>query len=276
MNYSQEIIKQAENLMQAGNSEDAREMLLREGYFKQLDPVVQQALLSWFPQPVAFNQEVQTATEDLFSSDVLLRRKASKYIALRALRGMPDSLIGVSVIIESWIRDPRTVDIFLKALGDSDAKVVADITIALGMFCLRYDYPDIRIYNHVENLFDHPSSEVKINAVTAIKYFPYSEKWDYIHTLLEKKPSIRTKLIIGQTLIEYGETMNKTRKNKFLNKIVELYKKEKNNEVKSRFMNALRFIGDSSIIPFLKDSLELERDSFQLGEISSTIQSIQG
>lgn len=265
---SQKIVEEAKKLIQVGNSEEAKKLLLCEGYFRQLDSIVQQAFKSWFAQPVAFNPEMQTAIDDLFSDDVFIRRKASSYISRKAL-GTISGKIG------ECIRDPRTLDILLKALADPDEKVVANITIALAMFCSRYQHPDLRIYDHVKDLFVNHSAEVKIHAVMAIQLFPFSEKWNYIYSVLDKKPSIRAKLVIGQALIEYGDKMDKEHRNRILPKVLSLYETENNPEVKSRFINALRVINDPSILPWLKDCLIKEQDEFHLNEIQNTIECIK-
>lgn len=181
---------EAENLRQNKYYEDlkyyycygaARDLLLKHAYEDGLNETLQQAYFDLIPPSLSFLREQETSFKTLFDGDPQVRIETAKYLCRQPLKEYAHSR-------RNWLQHPKVTEILIKALDDSEPKVVRDIFIALAGNYKRY-FKDCRIYPAIRRFYtDTKNKELQIYFYYWIEFFDNNdERWDYIIPMLQQK-----------------------------------------------------------------------------------------
>jgi len=255
----EDTIKQVKQKKDKGDLFDileARDILLNSGFIDNKNVELQNAFYDIFPPSKEFLKEVNSSFKNLFSDDVSIRRKTSSYLEKQPRKSMNGYL-------QLWLKDPRTIDLLLKALDDNDAKVLENIILCLGNIADRYNYNDLNIYHKLVDLYDKVSDNLKITIAQSIGSFHIKDKWDIILKTLNMTSTGKTYEILGTVVFSHGEDMPIDMKVKFCSLFMNaLLKENKISDVTYSILRALEVIGNETTINDLK---KIKKPALQKG-----------
>ena len=161
---------------------DARDLLLKHAYEDDLNEVLQQAYYDLIPPTISVLHEQETSFKTLFDSDPEVRIKTAKYLCRQPLAEYANSR-------KNWLKHPKVTEVLIKALDDTEPKVVRDVFIALAGNYQRY-FKDSRIYPAIRRFYtETDNKELQIYFYYWINVFDNDERWDYIIPKLQQKQS---------------------------------------------------------------------------------------
>jgi len=159
---------------------DARDLLLKHAYEDDLNETLQQAYFDLIPPSLSFLREQETSFKTLFDPDPKIRIETAKYLCRQPLKEYAHSN-------QNWLKHPKVTEVLIKALDDSEPKVVRDIFIALAGNYKRY-FEDCRIYPAIHRFYTNTENkELQISFYYWIKFFGNDERWEYIIPTLRQK-----------------------------------------------------------------------------------------
>lgn len=265
MNSQDKVINQAEQSVENGNLEEAKELLLNEGYIKQLDDEIQKAYRNLIPISSDLENELNTSLKDVFDSDSKKRFNALRYIHKQARRETHKDR-------RSWLQEPRTVSILLEVLeNETEEKLIAETAGALSAIAFRY-FPDIRIYNALKKLLNSKNKEVLYVAIEGISNYSFTDKWDDLISILENNPPAKIKAVISTAIMSKNNGLNEEKEHLLIPLLFRAFEKEKDVETKNRLVNAIAKIGDKTVVEKLNELLDKESNPMLKERISSAIE----
>lgn len=265
MRNQNQIIKQAEQFAENGNLSEAKELLLTEGYVKELNEEIQQAYLNLIPINSRLENELKTSLKEVFDDDSKKRFNALRYIHRQARRETHKDR-------KEWLRDPRTLDILLRVLeAETKENVVAETAGALSAIAFRY-FPDLRIYNALKNLLDSKNKEVLYAAIEGVANYPFADKWDVLIPILEKNPTAKIKTVISTAIMSKNNALSDEKKLSLIPPLLNSFEKEKDIETKNRLVNAIAQIGNKSVVERLNELSAKESNLMLKERINSAIE----
>lgn len=223
------VIHKAEKLLALGRGREARELLLQEGYVKQLHATIQEAYLNLIPESAECVREQQGSFKDLFDKNVAQRVNASSYIFKEARREFSAS--------REWLGDPRMIDLLFKALQDNEVKVIENITGALWMISHggRYN-SDLRIYSKLLDLVTYDHSEIVRYAALGLQNYTLTSKYQILLAVLPKQTVSKTaKEILGN----FYQITNRAEAKKVKHGLSEVYKQCKRKTIRGEIEKTL-------------------------------------
>lgn len=265
---NKEIIRQSEEYLLQGKEEEARALLLEYGYCLSNNIEIQKLFLEKFQPAPELRKELNGSLKDLFSDDLQTRQKAAAYINKQSRSEW-------STKKRAWLKDPRTIEILIKALHDPDEKVILEITIALGMIAQRYKYLDTRIYTALTQKFKEVDDQIKIKIAQSIACFKFEETWEYVLDVLKCEPVKLANWTVGMAIAKYAKDASVKQKGRLLDPLLEAYKNEKDSDSKASLMKGMREIGNQSILSELLELGEKEKNSVLKKEIEFTVRTIK-
>jgi len=220
---SEEIIAQARGLLSEGKTADAKNLLLEKGYIEKSDAEIQKRFAELIPESPELSKEKQESLKKLFDADSKVRAKAADFIHRQALKSNHK-------LIESWQKDPRTIDILFDALADENPKVVAETTGALGAIARRY-FRDLRIYAKLLEILKLKNKDAVYYAALHLDHYRIDSKWDELLEILEDKT---TPKIAGAILgnINNSSEISQSRKEILKERLTKLSAKTKDEKIK--------------------------------------------
>jgi len=156
--------------------DEARRLLLREGFILALDVKIQSEFYKIISEPKQFTNENENFT-NLYSPDENLRLKAAKHFSKQARNEN-------SIFREFLFSYPKTFDILLPALQDKNLKVAKEIIAALGCAYIRY-FEDLRVENHLFEFYSHKNREILLATIIWTQLINKRKKYAYIFSLLK-------------------------------------------------------------------------------------------
>ncbi|ABC29872.1 protein containing HEAT repeats [Hahella chejuensis KCTC 2396] len=131
------LIEKAQTLLQQGALEDARELLLREGFEQGDNPLLQNAYYELIPLGETLQARLdplKTALQPPYDEASV---KAVAAIVKEAAKAS-------NKVTHAWIRDPRVTDLLIDALSHGNARLVKEAALALTHIVHRY-FADYRV-----------------------------------------------------------------------------------------------------------------------------------
>ncbi len=242
------ITAQAREFISQNKLEDARELLLLNGYINHHEKAIQKAYLELIPERLPLNEKLSRDSLNLFSEDPAIRIKAAS------------SINGVSrgnwtKELKYCLADPRTISLLLKTLEDNEKVLFYSIN-SLGMIGQRYDYNDYRIFDALVGLYKKDvADKLKIAIAQAIPQFTSEVGWRITMETLRCKPAKLARLTVGLAVARYGESMRTELKQLFIDPLVTSFKGEKDLDTKEVLIKAIAKVGGISCKDILEDLL---------------------
>ena len=233
MKYSAIKLK-CEKLRKLGHDEECRELLLHYGYFETLDPRVQDLFTSCFLPSAILEKELSGSLKDLISKNAANRLEAAKYLSSRA-RG------NWTLDNKNWLADPRTIDVLIAALDDTDTKVLRFVVNSLGNVSQRYNYPDLRIKNAMLPLFEDSGDDIRLEIVQAIPQFATDDRvCEVICDGLNCRPAKKAGWTVGLAVARYaGALMTLQNKERLLSVLLPACSHQKSADSLSVMLDAV-------------------------------------
>lgn len=198
-----------------------KDILINKGFLEKEDTEIQNLFYEMFPPSEELLFEMENSLKNIFSEDVDTRIKTSNYI-LNQASGVTSSKT------QSWLKDPRSIEIIRKALDDANEKVVINIVIMFGELSHRYNYGDLKTFTKLVNMFNLSVGKLKYELALSICQFPYQEKWQYVYDTFKNTTKTKEKEVLARVIGWDYENIPADYKEKFLSQIAEFLKKEKN------------------------------------------------
>jgi HEAT repeat protein len=246
-----DVSVRSKKLIRENHLDQARELLLINGFIHSLDPKVQKAYFELIPVSKQLEEKLSGSLQQLSASDVATRRKAARLIEREGLKEYSEQR-------RAWMREPRTTGPLIAALDDADAMVVQGAAGALAEIIVRY-FPDLRAYPNLVRLLQSPQKENRFFAVRGLGLLHNRDRWKVIVPLLKDR-STMVRSEICSTVIEAADRgdLSPASKRRLHQPLLEAIDDE-DDKVRMIAANALRKIGDASIVGSLKEALKKEK-----------------
>jgi HEAT repeat protein len=171
-----DAVGRAERLAASGRRDEARRLLLQEGFMSGAEPAARDAFYRLFPPSPALLAYLEGSVRQLGAPGADVRRKAARAIRVDAMKGY-------SVRKEEWLGDPRTTAPLIEALKDPDPAVVEEGVGALAEIVARY-FADQRALSALMGLLAHQRRNVRFFAVRSLGHLYGEERWTAVLPLL--------------------------------------------------------------------------------------------
>jgi hypothetical protein len=170
------IVQEARRLLDHGQGLEARELLLRKGFIKALQPEIQAAFMSLIPPSPTLRKMLDGPYRDLQSETAATRLRGLIHIAREIASDSP--LDGVR-----WMRHPRASQPLIERLSDTDQEVAAQALLVLTRLVWRY-FPDQRARAALLPLLSSPDQERRLSAIGALAWLRSEESVEPLAPLL--------------------------------------------------------------------------------------------
>lgn len=183
-------IERAKAHIKSGETDEARDLLLTEGYVHREDADVQRA----YPQLLKPSGVLAKKLAEV-SAAVSEPSAEARYKALSALAR--EVFQETSEHLRAWLADPRVTDLWIQALGDDDPKVVEKAAAILSVVVSRY-FADLRTFEPLSALLMSKRKQTRLYAVFSIPYLARPDRWDVLLPLFgDSAPEVRQTAVRG-------------------------------------------------------------------------------
>jgi hypothetical protein len=228
---------------------DAIELLLENGFVKNIDTKIQNAYFELIPEPEIFAKNNQQL-ENLYSKDENLRMSSAKHFSKLARDEG-------SVFRGLFFRYPKVFELLLPALNDENLKVVRDIIVTLGCAYDRY-FKDPRIEKALYKFYNHKDKELLYYAINWTTGITKDDKFDYIFSLLESK---QTSKILEALCQHFRDDTKKEINKKALPVLIECLERKLTNSTKFEIVRTITRILTDETIEIFNDTINLNSNS---------------
>ncbi|MDG9669401.1 HEAT repeat domain-containing protein [Hahella sp. CR1] len=174
-----QLIAKAQTLLQQGALEEARELLLQEGFVQGDNPLLQNAYYELIPIDEALKAKLsplKSALQPPFDDSAV---KAVAAVAKEAARATNKATY-------AWIRDPRVTDVLIDALSHGKARLVKETALALAHIVHRY-FADYRVRAAFVPLLSNGNKTVRRVACGVVGRWPDEAIVAMLAPLMEDK-----------------------------------------------------------------------------------------
>jgi HEAT repeat protein len=180
-----EVIAQAKQWLKAGKWEEAKELLIEEGFQKRIDPVIVRAYEKLIPPRAPLLEHLDKELAQLQAVDPKVRKAAADAINKQARAEG-------SIYASEWLADPRTTGALLNALAkEQDVLVSEALASALASICFRH-MQDLRVFDPMCALLASKRMKTRSSAVCALGYLRSDDKWaQLVPMLCDKSAEVR-------------------------------------------------------------------------------------
>ena len=228
---------------------DAIQLLLENGYIENKDFKIQKAFLELIPEPEIFIEN-KLQFDNLFSSDEQLKISSAKHFSKLA-RGEG------TLRRELLFMYPKTFQLLIPALNDTNLKVVRDIIISLGCAYKRF-FKDPRVEKELYKFYNHKDKEILYYAIIWTSGITKNDKFDYIFSSLESKQTSK----ILEALCQHFRDDTKTDINKkALPILIECLERKLTNSTKYEIVRTITRILTDDTIEVFNDKINLKNNS---------------
>jgi HEAT repeat protein len=172
-------ISKAKTLLAAERVDEARELLLENGFIERLDSEIQAAYEQLIPLSKALQEQLSGPLASLRSKQAATRSKAADQIGREARKEWSSDR-------KVWLADPRTTGPLIKALDDVDDKVVEVAAAAIAAIARGY-FPDLRAFDPLAKLLSSPKKNVRLYAVLGISSLHHPDRWKLLLNMTTDK-----------------------------------------------------------------------------------------
>jgi len=262
------LFKQAKELLESGDEDDARELFYQEALANNANynKAVEQ-FTKLFPASKELEKELKGSLADLSDDNPSSRKKAADYIERQARNDWTTKR-------RDWLADPRTMDYLIRALADNEAKVVEDVVLAIGSICQRFEYLDCRAHDALCDLYVKSDDRLKITIASSLPQFNTAKSWALIQNTLNCSPSKEAVYAVAQAAGYYAYIMPEDIKDRFVNEFLTVLKVEKDFEAKEAVLETLACMKAESVVEELKALLSGASKKLK-AEIERTIEIIE-
>lgn len=176
---SSKTVAEARRLLNENQVDEARELLLREGYVDRADAQVQAAYESLIPVTPQLQEQLDGVLAQLQDADPRVRKKAANSFRRIAMKA-------TSVILMKWMRDPRTTGRLIAALDDADPACKEESAGALAWTIWRY-FPDLRAFEPLSALLSSSRKETRFYATLGIGWLNHPQRWKALLPMFSDK-----------------------------------------------------------------------------------------
>jgi len=225
---------------------NAIELLLENGFVKNIDTKLQNAYFDLIPEPEIFTKNKEQF-DNLYSKDEALRISSAKYFSkLARSEG--------SVFRGMLFRHPKTFELLFPALKAENPKIVREIISALGCAYDRY-FKDPRVEKELYKLYTHKDKEILTFVINWTTGIEKDEKFDYIFSLLEKK---QTAKILESLVNHFRASTNPKIKEKALPILIDFLEHKLTDSTMSSIVRRIIYILDDKTIKLFKSKINLD------------------
>jgi HEAT repeat protein len=172
------VVARAKQLVASKKIDEARKLLLDEGFVQRSDRAVQAAYLELIP-PADAKPELNEPLRRLASSDPDVRYKAIQAISREMFQES-------SIPRQAWASDPRVTTVLIDALEDEDKRVVEEAAGVLAVIVGRY-FADLRAFEPLVPLLESGRKQTRVNAVAAIGKLSHQDRWRVLLPMFKDK-----------------------------------------------------------------------------------------
>jgi HEAT repeat protein len=181
---STETISKAKQLLNENEWASAKELLLLEGFVKQMNPDIAQAYETLIVPRAALIEHLSAEIAQLQDTNPEIRASAANAINKQARAE-------TSIYSTEWLADPRTTGPLIDLLADQNAMVVESAAQALASIFFGH-FQDLRAFDSLTSLLNSPRSKTRRAAVACIGHLQHKKKWDYlVPMLMDKSAEVR-------------------------------------------------------------------------------------
>jgi HEAT repeat protein len=155
-----EILRSATRLLADGRMDDARELLLVEGYIKRSHPAIQRAYPRLLPEVPTLRTMLTEVYSHLDDPNPKVRLDAATKVYRECAKVYPRDNV-------RWMRDPRATEPLIKAARDPDSRVSERAVKALSCLVCSY-FPDQRAVAAFLPKLSDRKQDVRITAIHGI------------------------------------------------------------------------------------------------------------
>ncbi|CAM2005875.1 HEAT repeat domain-containing protein [Acanthopleuribacter pedis] len=254
------VIDEARRLIDAGDAEGAKTLLLNAGFIEHHDTVVQAAYYELIPVDEPLRERLDGVLKQIGEGEVPTRAKAAGVVAKEAARA-------VNKKTHAWIRDPRVTDVLIEAMETGQAKLVNQAAGAAILIVSRY-FADQRLREPFKKLVKNRNKTVRRHAANALAALYVPENVPLLIGMLQDKADevrAQVALLMG-SLAEAGRLTAAQREE--VVPILCSFLRDETYEVRNRAAGALRKCGDPSALDALREahateSLALVRETLE-------------
>ncbi|AEA42811.1 hypothetical protein [Fluviicola taffensis] len=228
---------------------DAINLLLENGFVKNIDTKIQNAYFDIIPEPEIFTKNKEQF-DDLYSQDEALRISSAKHFSKLArdegsvFRGM-------------LFRYPKTFELLFPALKDENLKIVRDVIITLGSAYDRY-FKDPRVETELYKFYNHKDKELLTFAIIWTSGIEKDNKFDYIFPLLESK---QTSKILEALCLHFRDVTKTDLNKKALPILIEYLGRKLTASTKNRIVRTIIGILADDTIEIFNGKINLKNNS---------------
>lgn len=166
---STKAIDQAKALVRAGKVDEARTLLLEQGFVRRHDAEIENIYPNLIPPPSLLSARL--------TGDLLRVADPDPDVRYQALMVMQREVFGeASPDIRAWCADPRATDVLIRALRDDEPRVVEKAAGVLSMVLSRY-FADIRAFEPLAGLLKSRRKQTRVYATYGIGYLAHPDRW---------------------------------------------------------------------------------------------------
>lgn len=256
-------------------------------------------------------EELDSITEQLFSEDKAIRKKAATALERKPLM---DLMRDDAEIVREWFIDKSNRERISKAIEqEKDESILSTLISTIGFACERFSYSSLLSwtlsidylkfgYELLNQHLNSKSETVRFTVALALTQFRITEAWDILYDFT-KKVNSKTYTKIANRLFNFGtnrlkvfdernngekiqilETLNiayfkegltQEQLRKFRTVLESAYKQKITSDTKSAIIKAFQSIGDKETITFLTEIAKEEQDKYDKEEIVRTIETLR-
>ena len=208
----------------------ARDLLLRHGYERKLDPKVQEVFFDLIPPSKSFLDHQRTQLKALQSRNGKQRFEAAKFLG-------KEGCAEGNLIREEWMKRPELVEAITTALSrETDVKTQEWLIIALRSLFTRY-FEDQRIFPAVFPFFRAGDRGVQRHAILACQHMKNREKWPVIAELMQTTlPQPTLQVLCGHISSPVAPV---GQRRKLLRPLLDCWTPKLNGEAKAQLVSAI-------------------------------------
>jgi HEAT repeat protein len=171
----EEIINSARELLAAGKTDDARELLLENGYVTRSEPTIQKAYLHLVPVSATLRAVLDEVYVGLGDRDPKVRFDAASKLVRECTKAYPRDNV-------RWMRDPRASEPLIHAVQDPDTKVSERALRALSCLVCKY-FRDQRALPAFVAKLSHAKQDTRNNAISGVGCMGLEEGLEHLINL---------------------------------------------------------------------------------------------
>ena len=221
----------------------ARDLLLKHGYEKELNPKVQSLYFELIPDSQQFLEEKKATLQPLRSRSPDKRLKAASAI---------DNHARAAFRLQQWLRHPHTTEAIIEAnRRETTPRVIETLVRSMGAIYNAY-FADLRLVPEVVAAFESDEKRVVDTAIVWSSGMNSPEAWSHILDLLSKRvPQARLRLLLVHASRAKGVRI----KRKLVPLLISHWGSKLNGETKANLAGTLLNLADERFVDEIAEQI---------------------